>query len=213
MHITKKIMAGVASLLAPLLLTAPAQAATIIGGATSVTLTAAPTLAGLGLSFAPFGTASAVTGAGGIPTVTFLITGGSVNDVTGKALINHNGSGLQFTAGSNVLRIGDFLINTTTNVLTGTVIANGGSPLTNVPLFNIGNGLSLSLTSQAAGAFTTVFGAPNLNGAAIGTASTSFVTAAGAVPEPAAWGMMLLGFGVVGTALRARNRRMIPQTC
>jgi PEP-CTERM motif len=213
MRMTKKITIGVASLLAPLLLTAPAQAATIIGGATSVTLTAAPTLTGLGLAFAPFGTASAVTGAGGIPTVTFLITGGSVNDVTGKAMIMHNGSGLRFTAAGKVLTIGDFLINTTTNVLTGTVVGVGGSPLTNVPLFNIGNGLSLSLTSQAAGAFTTVFGAPNLTGAAIGTASTSFVTAAGAIPEPATWGMMLLGFGLVGTAIRARSRRMVPQAC
>jgi PEP-CTERM motif len=213
MRVTKKISLGVASLFAPLLLTAPAQAATIIGGATSVTLTAAPTLAGLGLAFAPFGTASAVTGAGGIPTVTFLVTGGSVNDATGKALINHNGSGLRFSAGTNVLTIGDFLINTTTNVLTGKVVANGGAALNNVPLFNIGNGLSLSLTSQAAGAFTAVFGAPNLTGAAIGTASTSFVTAAGAIPEPATWGMMLLGFGIVGTALRARGRRMAPQAC
>jgi PEP-CTERM motif len=213
MRMTKKITIGVASLLAPLLLTAPAQAATIIGGATSVTLTAAPTLTGLGLAFAPFGTASAVTGAGGIPTVTFLVTGGTVNDATGKAMIMHNGSGLRFTAAGKVLTIGDFLINTTTNVLTGTVVAAGGSPLTNVPLFNIGNGLSLSLTSQAAGAFTTVFGAPNLTGAAIGTASTSFVTAATAVPEPASWGMMLLGFGIVGTAIRTRNRRMVPQTC
>jgi hypothetical protein len=212
MRITKKITIGVTGLLAPLLLTAPAQAATIIGGATSVTVTAAPTLTGLGLAFAPFGTASAVVN-GGIPTVTFLITGGSVNDATGKALINHNGSGLRFTAGGRVLTIGDFLINTTTNVLTGTVVANGGAALSNVPLFNIGNGLSLSLTSQAAGAFTTVFGAPNLTGAAIGTASTSFVTAATAVPEPAAWGMMLLGFGLVGTALRTRRQRMVPQTC
>jgi PEP-CTERM motif len=213
MRMTKKMSLGVATLFAPLLLAAPAQAATIIGGATSVTLSAAPTLTGLGLTFGPFGTASAVTGAGGIPTVTFLITGGSVNDVTGKALIQHSGSGLQFSAGSNVLRIGDFVINTTTNVLTGSVIANGGSPLANVPLFNIGNGLSLSLTSEAAGAFTTVFGAPNLTGAAIGTATTNFVTAASAVPEPAAWGMMLLGFGIIGAALRTRSRRMVPQTC
>lgn len=212
MHMTKKITVGVATMLAPFLLSAPAQAATIIGGATSVTLTAAPTLTGLGLSFSPFGTASAITGTGGIPIVTFLVTGGTVNDITGSALIQHNGSGLRFTAPGKILTIGDFLINTTTNVLTGTVVANGGSPLSNVPLFNIGNGLSLSLTSQAAGAFTAVFGAPNLTGAAIGTASTSFVTST-AVPEPAAWGMMLLGFAIVGTALRARNQRMIPQTC
>jgi PEP-CTERM motif len=211
MQLFKKIIVGVASLSAPLLLAAPAQAAIIIGGATSVTLTAAPTLAGLGLSFAPFGSASAVVN-GGIPTVTFLITGGSVNDSTGKALIAHNGSGLNFTAGANALRIGDFLINTTTNVLTGKV-QFGSTTLNDVPLFNIGSGLSLTLTSQAAGAFTSVFGAPNLTGATIGTASTSFVTAASPVPEPAAWGLMLVGFGVVGASLRLRQRKMIRQTC
>ena len=210
MRFVHKIIVGAASLLAPVLLTAPAQAATIIGGATGVTLTAAPALTGLGLSFAPFGSSSAVVGAGGIPTATFLITGGSVNDVTGKAMIMHNGSGLNFTAGGNALRIGDFLINTTTNVLTGKV-QFGTTTLTDVPLFNIGTGLTLTLTSQAAGAFTTVFGAPNLTGTTIGTASTSFVTAATAVPEAATWGMMLLGFGVVGASLRLRQRKTVMQ--
>jgi PEP-CTERM motif len=212
MRFVRKIIVATASLAAPLLLTAPAQAATIIGGATSVTLTAAPTLAGLGLSFSTFGSASTIIGAGGIPTATFLITGGSVNDATGKAMIMHNGSGLNFTGGGKALSIGDFLINTTTNVLTGKV-QYGTTTLTDVPLFNIGTGLALSLTSQAAGAFTTVFGAPNLTGTAIGTASTSFVTVATAVPEPAAWGMMLVGFGVVGASLRLRQRKMIQQAC
>jgi PEP-CTERM motif len=212
MRFVKKISLSIATLTAPFLLSPPAHAATIIGGATNVTLTAAPTFTSLGLSFATFGTASTVVGAGGIPTATFLITGGTVNDITGKALIAHNGSGLNFTAGVNALRISDFLINTTTNVLTGKV-QFGTTTLTDVPLFNIGNGLSLSLTSQAAGAFTAVFGAPNLAGAAIGTANVNLVTAASAVPEPTAWGMMLVGFGVVGASLRLRRRKIVIQTC
>ncbi len=210
MRFVQKMTIGVASLLAPVLMSAPAHAATIIGGGTSVKLTAAPTLTGLGLSFATFGSSSATVDAMGIPTATFLITGGSINDVTGTALIEHNGSGLNFTGGGNALSIGDFLINTTTNVLSGKVVI-GATTLTGVPLFNIGSGLSLSLTSEAAGAFTTVFGAPDLTGAAIGTAAVNAVSVP--VPEPGTWGMLILGFGVVGIALRSRQRKMVMQTC
>ena len=118
MRLVQKLTVGVASLLAPVILSVPATAATIIGGGTSVKLTAAPTLTGLGLSFATFGSASANADAMGIPTATFLITGGSINDATGAARIEHNGSGLNFTGGGKALSIGDFLINTSTNILT-----------------------------------------------------------------------------------------------
>ena len=210
MRFIQKAFFGASALLAPVLMSAPAQAATIIGGGTSVTITAAPAFTGLGLTFAPFGSASAVTNAG-IPTVTFLITGGTVNDQTGKAIINHNGSGLLFSGAGKALSIGDFVINTTTNLLTGRVIT-GGVTTNDVPLFNIGAGLTLTLTSQAAGAFTSVFGAPNLTGTLIGTADSNFVTAAApAVPEAATWGMMLLGFGVVGSAHRLRRRKTLLQ--
>ncbi|WP_296721216.1 PEPxxWA-CTERM sorting domain-containing protein [Erythrobacter sp.] len=39
------------------------------------------------------------------------------------------------------------------------------------------------------------------------TASLRFPSEAGAVPEPAAWGLMLLGFGFVGGAMRSAKRR------
>jgi hypothetical protein len=209
MRFVQKIAFGVASLLAPTLMSASAHAATIIGGGTSVKLTAAPTLTGLGLSFATFGTASATVDAMGIPTATFLITGGSINDATGTARIEHNGSGLNFTGGGKALSIGDFVINTSTNVLTGRVKI-GATTLANVPLFNIGTGLSLSLTNEAAGAFTTVFGAPDLSGAAIGTASVNLISVP--VPEPGTWGMLIVGFGIVGIALRSRQRQSALQT-
>ena len=38
-------------------------------------------------------------------------------------------------------------------------------------------------------------------------AGTVTISAVGAVPEPATWAMMLLGFGVVGFALRRRRRQ------
>jgi PEP-CTERM motif len=76
-----------------------------------------------------------------------------------------------------------------------------------VPLFDIGPGLTLNLTSTAAGAFTTVFGAPNLTGAVIGTATTNpIVQNVAAVPEPGVWIMMIAGFLIVGLTLRRRGR-------
>lgn len=40
---------------------------------------------------------------------------------------------------------------------------------------------------------------------AVGSQFTNYAfSAAGAVPEPAVWGMMILGFGVIGAALRRR---------
>jgi hypothetical protein len=32
------------------------------------------------------------------------------------------------------------------------------------------------------------------------------ITDLGAVPEPATWGMMIIGFGAMGSAMRARRR-------
>ncbi|OBX18036.1 hypothetical protein A9995_13945 [Erythrobacter sp. QSSC1-22B] len=44
----------------------------------------------------------------------------------------------------------------------------------------------------------------NISDMEVFAASTSSI---GAVPEPATWAMMLLGFGFVGGALRASKRR------
>jgi hypothetical protein len=183
--------------------TLPASAATIVGGSTSVNLTAAPTLLGLGLSIAPFGSANLAGSAP--PVATFLITGGSVNGA--NAIIEHNGSGLLFSASGKTLSIGDFLINTALSSLTGKVVINGTTTLNNVPLFDIGAGLTLNLTSQAAGAFISVFGAPNLTGARIGSAVTNpIVQNVAAIPEPGVWIMMIAGFLIIGIALRRRER-------
>lgn len=40
-----------------------------------------------------------------------------------------------------------------------------------------------------------------------GQFSYSALTAMGAVPEPATWGILVLGFGVMGGAMRVRNRK------
>ena len=203
MHKLKKFIIAAVGMLATLGVTAPVAAATIVGGSTSVSLTSAPTLIGLGLGIAPFGTANID---GSAPLVaTFLITGGSTN--SSGALIEHDGSGLIFTAGASSLSIGNFLIDTAMAKLTGKVIVNGTTTLNDVPLFDVGPGLSLNLTAAAAGAFTTVFGAPDLTGALIGTAVTNPIlqSTPAAIPEPGVWVMMIAGFMIAGLALRNRS--------
>lgn len=197
------------SLLAALTVAQPAAAAQIIGGATDVTLTSAPTLTGLGLSFNTFGTASTRVGADGVPIASFLITGGTINDQTGGLLVRHDGSGLLFSAAGKTLSVGDFLIDTAASTVFASAIVNGTSNLGQVALFSIGSGLSLNLTAQGAGAFTSVFGAPDLTGARIGTADVNFVSTAAAVPEPGTWAMMIFGFGVIGYAARRRRSTVV----
>lgn len=182
----------------------PATAAEVIGGTTDVTLTAAPTLAGLGLSAAPTGSATVMTDVSGIPTFTFPITGGTIDGM--NALLYHDGSGILFTAGSSSLAIGNFVVDTAAALVSGSATANGGATATGVPLFTLGSGLSLSLTSQAAGAFTTVFGAPDLTGVTVGSARVNPVVAP--VPELATWSLMITGFGFCGMALRRSRRRL-----
>jgi Domain of unknown function (DUF4394)/PEP-CTERM motif len=41
----------------------------------------------------------------------------------------------------------------------------------------------------------------------IGSGPLIGITATGAVPEPATWGMMILGFGIIGSTLRRRQRQ------
>jgi hypothetical protein len=189
---------------------APANAVPIVGGTTAVTLTAAPTLTSLGLTVAPTGTATATINAG-IPTVSFPITGGTQNDSTGALLLQHNGSGLLFTtsANSNSLAIGNFVVDSAAALVTGsatTTIGGVTNNLSNVSLFNIVGGNTLTLTSAASGAFSAVFNANLPAGTTVGTVRINAVAAG--VPEPGTWMMMLLGFGAVGLTLRRRNRQL-----
>lgn len=182
-----------------------AQAASILGGTTEVTVTAGPALTDLGLSFAPIGSATAVINESGLPVVTFPITGGTVAS-NGDALIEHGGSGLSFTGGGNSLLLENFTINTATSSLFGQATANG-SVLGIVPIFDITSTLGLNLTSEAAGALTALFGAPDLTGVEVGTAVVNPVTAP--VPEPATWMMLISGFGLIGMAMRGARRQTV----
>jgi len=206
MRLLRNVLTAAALMLGAAL---PASAATIIGGGTAVTLTSAPALTGLGLSFAPIGTASASTDASGLPVVTFLITGGSTSG--GESIIAHNGSGLRFTAGSDVLDIGDFLIDTDNDVVRGFARANGALLGTvNLFTFDDDDDLVLELAAQAATAFTSVFGAPDLTGTEIGIADPNVVLGGTApIPEPEVWAMMLSGFLLIGGVARRRSSRAV----
>jgi hypothetical protein len=195
----------VSSSFAATLLPGNAQAASILGGTTDVTVTAAQAITDLGLSFAPLGSATVTFNGSGLPVVSFPITGGTLAS-NGDAIIEHDGSGLSFTAGSNTLLLENFTINTASSSLFGLATANG-SAVGIVPLFNITPSLGLTLTSQAAGALSAVFGAPDLTGVEIGTAAVNPVTAP--VPEPANWLMLISGFALLGASIRGTRRQSV----
>ncbi len=186
-----------------------AQALPIVGGTTSVKLTAAPLLTGAGISVSPLGSATASPGSDGLPLVYFPVTGGSLDTGSFAASIEHQGSGLLLSSATASVNLTDFVIDTVGLRLTGDV-AFGSTSLADVPLFNIGlTGspflpFSLALTSEAAGALSAIFGLPNLTGTVIGIANTLPITTA--VPEPATVASMLGGLGLMAWVLGQRRR-------
>jgi len=95
----------------------------------------------------------------------------------------------------------------------GTVFKLGadGGALTTLASFTGENGANPfgSLTFDAAGNLygTTTGGGSNGNGTVFRLSDTGFVVpTVAAVPEPGTWGLMLVGFGLMGGAMRTRRR-------
>lgn len=181
-----------------------AQAASlpIIGNFTEVEVTAA--LSGFGLTAAPFGSASAI---GAI--FTFPVTGGSVDSLTGNALVEHDGSGVALTAGAFSAFVGNFLIDTGAATVFGDGAVLGGTGFSSAPLFTFGTGdalpgIELLISPALAGALSAVFGAPDLTGATFGYARPDLAV----VPVPAAGVLLLSALGALG-ALGAMRRRQL----
>ena len=181
-----------------------AQAAPILpGNTTNVTLTAAPVLASLGVSVSGLGTAT-ISGPATAPVASFPITGGQVN-TDGTAQIQHNGSGLQFSASATTFALTNFLVDTATKLVSANVAVNGSALApTQIGVFDIGPNLGLSLTAAAAGALNSTFKVTAFSaGLAIGSATTNPIVGAAAVPEPGS--VALLGAGVAAFFLFRRG--------
>ena len=196
-----------ASILATL--SSQALAIPVVGGFTTVTLVSAPTLTGAGVTVGLLGTATAAPSVGGVPVVRFPITGGDLS-ASFAGTIAHNGSGLRLSTTAGAISLTNFLIDTVSLNLSGTV-AFGTTTLSNVPLFSLApNGstsspFNLTLSATAAGALSTVLGVPNLTGALIATAATAPITAVAAIPEPSTYALMLGGLGLAGWVARRRK--------
>lgn len=190
-----------------------ANATTIAGGTTAVRVTA--DLAGLGLTPGLTGSAT-VDSSLGFDRIFFPVTGGDLDFSTLAGQIRHDGSGITLTSGATVVGLGNFVIDTAASQLLADVTLNGSAfasaaPIISFSLAGLTAGqvtdlanpaISLRFTQTGASALTAAFGAPDLTDAEFGLAATAPV----AVPEPATWAMMILGFGAVGLATRRRLR-------
>ena len=210
-------LATAVALAAPLL-PASALAATevrplpVIGGVTSIKLTSAATFAAGGVTIGVSGSTLFSPGSDGAPLVYFPITGGSLDTASPGTFgqIEHQGTGLSFSMGAATLSFSDFVIDTV-GLQISAVLASAGNASAVIPLFTFsGSGnaaapLLLALTASAAGAFTSVLGAPDLTGFNVGLANSVPITAA--VPEPATLTAMLGGLGLL--AWRVGRRRAL----
>jgi hypothetical protein len=104
---------------------------------------------------------------------------------------------------------GVFALTTTDGTLTlAQLLTNGGSTLV-AQVTGTGNALTLNTGLLTAGQTYRFTYTGNL--AVAGNISGNATFTAAAVPEPATWAMMLVGFGGIGFAMRRRRRPVLAQ--
>jgi hypothetical protein len=129
-------------------------------------------------------------------TSTFTLNGGAA--INGASFTSTNPSAVAFN---------------TVGVYAGTAAAGAtGAPtgqrfgFNNVQEVNLfGNAIGYTPVSLAAGNYTIYLSG---NAATANTIGSS-IRFSSPIPEPATWGLMLLGFGMVGTGLRARRQTRV----
>lgn len=113
----------------------------------------------------------------------------------------------------------NFVTDTSQSLLLGDMWLNGGLVGTGLELFgfdlssvsvaeltDLSNALlDLFITSTTAGALPTAFSLGGTTGVVIGRAATAPGLAAGVIPEPAGWTLLIAGCGLVGMAVRRRG--------
>jgi hypothetical protein len=144
----------------------------LIGGETSVTLTAAPALQSLDINVSPLGS-GILDVSSSDPVAHFTITGGTLGPDPVQAVILHQASGLKLSDSGSSVELRDFLIDTQNHVVDANVSANA-SFVGNVAVFDLGQDGTLSLTSDAAGLLDSTFATSALPaGLSIGFATPS----------------------------------------
>lgn len=133
-----------------------------------------------------------------------------------------------FSSGSNLLSLTNISnANQLVSISGGTVTnGEGGTFSIDIHYSNgstsqifstlLSNNVAFNLTSVPLESFTTgtinglVFNLPAFSALSIPSGTNfTFNTVSGAVPEPASWAMMLMGFGAIGYAFRRRPRKAL----
>lgn len=193
---TRLVPVALAALMAT---TTLAQATPIAAtGVTTVEVTAP--IGALGLSGAPFGTAT-VDISGANPIFAFPITGGSAN---GDLLIEHEGSGVTLSGFGTSATVANFLIDTAQATVFGDVLG----VVDDQPLFTFGtpgpDGIPLVVSAFLDTALESTFvGLDVPDGVQFGLANT----APQVVPVPAALPLLAGGLAIFGAVGAARRRR------
>lgn len=122
--------------------------------------------------------------------------------------ISHSG-GLSFTGTTTPKGVGtttdieNFVINLSNDTISGTVVVNGGMPMTGVTFFDFNSSLALTLDPALASALTSLYGVPSLTGVSIGTATINPAP----TPEPSSLSLLLTGVAGVGAVICRRFSR------
>ncbi|MEO0399383.1 MAG: hypothetical protein AAF224_08150 [Pseudomonadota bacterium] len=185
---------------------AKANPVALVGGETRIQVTF--DLASAGLTPSLQGSATAESNGFGFP-----VTGGALDGIAGT--IEHEGSGVFLTDGSDTVFAGNFIIDTVQQLVFGDVEVNNNPFADDAPLFSFdassvsvmeltdldNPSLALLITGTLAGALNAVFGTPlSLEGEQFALAATA------PIPTPIPGAIWLFAAGAAGlTAARRRK--------